>query len=50
MFLMATPVGKTKNAIVLRFGEIVKRVSEEIASEILTAYVDCATDVYKRQN
>ena len=47
MFLMATPVGKTKNAIVLRFGEIVKRVSEEIASEILTAYVDCATDTEK---
>ena len=49
MFLMATPVGKNKNAVVLRFGEIVDGVSKAIASEIIATYVDYATDTEKYQ-
>ena len=47
MFLMATPVGKSKNSIVLRFGEIVEGVSKAIASEIMTTYVEYMTDTEK---
>lgn len=47
MFLMATPVGKSKSSIVLRFGEIVDGVSKAIASEIMTTYVEYTTDTEK---
>lgn len=47
MFLMATPIGRTKSAIVLRFGEIVEGISQAIASEIMAAYVDYTTDTEK---
>lgn len=47
MFLMATPVGKSKSSIVLRFGEIVEGVSKAIASEIMTTYVEYTTDTEK---
>lgn len=44
MFLMATPIGKTKSSIVLRFGEIVEDVSREIVKEIMAVYTAYTTD------
>ena len=44
MFLMATPIGKTKNSIVLRFGEILQGVAQEIVKEIRAVYVAYTTD------
>lgn len=44
MFLMATPIGKTKSSIVLRFGEIVEGVSREIVKEIMAVYTAYTTD------
>ena len=43
MFLMATPIGKNKSSIVLRFGDIIEKVAKAIASEIKAAYRDYAT-------
>lgn len=47
MFLLATPIGKTKSSIVLRLGEIVEGVSKAIASEIRAVYVAYLTDAEK---
>lgn len=44
MFLMATPIGKTKSSIVLRFGEIVESVSREIVKEIMAVYTAYTTE------
>lgn len=44
MFLMATPIGKTKKSIVIRFGDIVQGVSQEIVKEIRAVYAAYTTD------
>lgn len=49
LFLMVAPtsVGKNRNSVLLRFAEIVERVSREIASEINSAYIEYMDDSEK---